>query len=219
MFPVDHGDVQQQQQQDRRPQAIQGPAEAHDPRQGTARTGQLHQRIAHGDGLPAVSATSPQQQPAEYRHIVVPGDDRAAVRAGRARRDNAQVPGQAMDEHVAEAAEECAQARDEGQHQPGWVAGDEFVHGRSSGMGPMKALPWISRSRIFRSGWAIIPAAGSRIWRIVRTTALHTLFVPARSLDPTTGIRPGSTCRPALAGPRLNMDPTASAPTRATTST
>src|SRR4029077_1971246 len=87
-------------------QRSQGEAEA--PRAGEEEKGSKHldQQVARRDRSLTAAATAAQDQPAENRDVVVGGNLFVAVGAGgTAGLKDRQVPGQAIDTHVQEAAE------------------------------------------------------------------------------------------------------------------
>ena len=98
------------------PQGDQEPQQPH---------AQLDQRVADGDGRPAVPAAASQQQPAEHGQVVPPGHRLAAGRAARGRPDDRLAPWHPVDDHVGERAEGQSQ-------QPGQGGDGEWVHGLRS---------------------------------------------------------------------------------------
>ena len=75
--------------------------ESAEPEQGTR---QLDCRVAPADAGAAITASPPQEQPADHWQIVVPADGMAAARAMAAGNHHRFLPGQAPHHHVGEAA-------------------------------------------------------------------------------------------------------------------
>src|SRR5215469_8166916 len=111
MLRIDENETQHQKCEDaklgRLQQGCGSPVTGHKEEGGQ----QLHRNITRRDFCLAVAAFSAEQNPSEYRNVVIGAYRHAAIRTGRARRDYGASNGNAVNADIQEAAKDESQEK------------------------------------------------------------------------------------------------------------